>query len=211
MFHLLTLVNYPVFKNYSKPLRPRASPRTVIVGAVAIAGLLLTYLKYGPTLEWGALTFYFAILLAIAVVDIKHNLIPNRIVYPACPIALLLASFYPIGLAADRALPESFLYALLGGAAAFIMLFIPALVWAGRMGWGDVKFAGLLGIITGFPGCFVALALAILGAGGLSIVLLLLRRRQRQDNIPFGPFLSAGALATLVFGKTIVSWYLGLI
>ena len=79
------------------------------------------------------------------------------------------------------------------------------------MGWGDVKLAGLIGLATGFPGCLVALGLAIIGGGLLAIVLVALRRRSRWDVIPFGPFLCAGALLAMVWGEAIAKWYLGLI
>lgn len=170
---------------------------------------MLAYLKYGFSPQWGVILFYLSFFLVITVIDLKENLILNKLVYPALPLALLLTTFFPLGLAADKAPLDSFLWALLGGAVAFIILLIPALIWEGGMGWGDVKLAGLIGLATGFPGNVVALGLAIIGGGLLAIVLILLGRRKRRDVIPFGPFLCVGALAALVWGEAIVRWYLG--
>ena len=172
---------------------------------------LLAYLKYGFSPQWGVLLFYLSFFLVIAVIDLKEKLILNKLVYPALPLAILLTTFFPLGLAAGKAPLDGFLWALLGGGVAFIILLIPALIWQGGMGWGDVKLAGLIGLATGFPGSLVALGLAIIGGGLLAIVLILLGRRKRRDVIPFGPFLCAGALAALVWGEAIVGWYLGLI
>ena len=70
--------------------------------------------------------------------------------------------------------------------------------------------AGLIGLATGFPLVLVSLLLAIL-LGGLSAgLLLLLRIKKRRDAIPFGPFLSLAAIATLLWGQEILNWYLGL-
>lgn len=169
------------------------------------------YLKYGFSPAWGALLFYLSFFLVIAVIDLKEKLILNRLVYPVIPLALLLTTFFPLGLAAGKAPLAGFLFSLLGGAVAFVILLIPALIWQGGMGWGDVKLAGLIGLATGFPGNLVALGLAIIGGGLLAIALILLGRRKRRDVIPFGPFLCAGALAALVWGEAIAGWYLGLI
>ena len=78
------------------------------------------------------------------------------------------------------------------------------------MGWGDVKLAGLIGLATGFPGSLVALLLAILSGGVLAAILLLCGFKKRKDRLPFGPFLSVGALIALIWGSQICHWYLSL-
>lgn len=184
--------------------------RVLLVEVISGAAFLLIYLKYGLTPQWGVLVFYFSLFLTVAVIDLEHGLIPNKLVYPSCLVALLLTSFYPLGLAAGRAPLDSFLYSLFGGAVAFIILLIPALLWESGMGWGDVKLAGLIGLATGFPGGLVALALAIIGGGLLAIVFVSSGLKKRRESIPFGPFLSAGALVALIWGRLIADWYLGL-
>lgn len=70
---------------------------------------------------------------------------------------------------------------------------------------------GLVGLAVGSPLVFVALFLAIVGGGIVAAVLLLPRKRRWKENIPFGPFLSLGAMATLFFGENILNWYLKLL
>jgi leader peptidase (prepilin peptidase)/N-methyltransferase len=48
---------------------------------------------------------------------------------------------------------------------------------------------------------------AVLGAG-VGLALILLRRKGRGEPLPFGPFLALGALLAMVWGDTIVTWYL---
>jgi leader peptidase (prepilin peptidase)/N-methyltransferase len=78
------------------------------------------------------------------------------------------------------------------------------------MGWGDVKLAALIGLATGFPLVFVAIIMAAILGGIVAVVLLATRRRGRREMIPFGPFLAVAAMATLLWGSSILSWYLGL-
>lgn len=207
---LLPVLSYLILRGRCRYCQAPIPLRTFLVELVTGVAFFLLYLGYGLTIGWGILCFYFSLFLTIAMIDLEHRLIPNKLVYPACPLALLLASLHPLGLAAGRALPGSFLFSLLGGAVAFVILFLPALIWPEGMGWGDTKLAGLIGLALGFPGAVVALGLAILGGGILALMLLALKIKGRRDAIPFGPFLSAGALAALIWGKFIVSWYLGL-
>lgn len=203
------ILSPPIPQGGSRYCRARIAPRGILVQMVTGGACLLTYLKYGFTPQWGVLVFYFSLFLTVAVIDLEHGLILNKLVYPSCPLALLLASLYPLGLATGMSPPWSFLNSLLGGGAAFGILLLPVLIWKEGMGWGDVKLGGLIGLATGFPGGVLAIVLAILGAGIVAGVLLISRLKKRRDHIPFGPFLAVGAMAALLWGKTIAEWYLG--
>ena len=76
---------------------------------------------------------------------------------------------------------------------------------------GDVKLAGLLGLMAGFPLIFVALFIAIWAGGLVAVVLLVSGRKKRKEMLPFGPFLCIGGLAALLWGRQILAWYAGLI
>jgi len=208
---LIPILGHFLRQRYSHHTGARIPMRVLPLEVGTGIAFLLLYLKYGLTPEWGVMVFYFSLFLSIAVIDLEQGLIPNKLVYPACLLTLALASFYPLGLAAGKAPLDSFVSSLLGGVVAFVILLIPALIWAGRMGWGDVKLAGLIGLATAFPGSLIALALAILGGGIVAIVFVASKFKQRRESIPFGPFLSAGVMAALLWGKPIVDWYLGLL
>jgi leader peptidase (prepilin peptidase)/N-methyltransferase len=76
------------------------------------------------------------------------------------------------------------------------------------MGWGDVKMAALIGLVTGYPLIFVALVLAIILGGLVAIMLLLFKKKGRKEGIPFGPYLSLAAIVTLLFGTEMLDWCL---
>ncbi|HEY55572.1 MAG TPA: prepilin peptidase, partial [Dehalococcoidia bacterium] len=56
----------------------------------------------------------------------------------------------------------------------------------------------------------VALLIGIILGGLVAVVLLGLKIKKRREAIPFGPFLSLAAIATLLWGNSIISWYQGL-
>jgi len=156
---------------------------------------------YGVTPKLGIMTFYFCLLTLILVIDLERGIIPNKVVYPAAGIALIIAAFTP---------NPGIIKALIGGALGLVIMFLVALVFRGGIGWGDVKMAGLVGLITGFPLVLVSLFMAVVGGGIVAVVLLLLKIKQRKQTIPFGPFLSLGAMLTLLWGTSILNWYLQL-
>lgn len=164
-------------------------------------------------LDWslpGFLLFAW-LLVVVTFIDIETRRIPNALTYPLIPALLVL--MVAAGFAAGQ--PGRALSAVVGGAGAFVVLLLLALLPGGGMGMGDAKLAGFIGIGLGYLGYgFVVLGLFsgfFLGAFG-GIALLLVRARSggplRRQKIPFGPYLAAGGLLTLFVGGPLITAYL---
>jgi prepilin signal peptidase PulO-like enzyme (type II secretory pathway) len=144
-------------------------------------------------------------------IDLEHNILPNKIVYPAMIFAIVLAALGSIFGFEPRDIAETgfqlwIVDASIGGSIGFVLLLLPALFYRGGMGWGDVKLAALIGLVTGFPLVFIAMLLGILSGGITAVILLLSKLKSRKDAIPFGPFLALAAMATLFWGKDLLNW-----
>jgi len=169
----------------------------------------LAYWQFGLSAEFALAAFYGSLFIVLGVIDLEHWLILNKIVYPAAAVALIISIFLPQ--AAGSFLPwPAAISGITGGVFGFTFLLVPFLISRGGMGEGDVKMAGLIGLVTGFPLVLIALFLATLPGGLTAGVLLLLKIKKRKEAIPFGPFLSLGAIATLLWGNDLLNWYLGL-
>jgi len=152
----------------------------------------------GPTPELGIASFYWCLLTIILVIDLERGLILNKIVYPATAIALVIATFTP-----DLGIVKG----LMGGGIGLVLMLLVALLYRGGIGWGDVKMAGLMGVMVGFPGILVALLLAVVGGGLVAVILLILKVKGRKEAIAFGPFLSIAAMVALLWGNNLLAWY----
>ncbi|MBA2528753.1 MAG: prepilin peptidase [Euzebyales bacterium] len=160
-------------------------------------------------LDWALPGFllYAWLLLVVAVIDARTRKIPNRLTYPLTPalLALLAAAALLHGAPADG------VRALLGGLAAFALLLLLAIISPTGMGMGDVKLAAFVGIGLGYLG-WGHVVLGVFGGfllgGVIALGLLATRLRSRSDLIPFGPYLAAGALLTVVLGETLIQAYL---
>jgi len=141
-------------------------------------------------------------LILIFVYDLKHFIIPDKIIYPAIVVVFI----YNI-LQGPALLMRSGLAAIL--AAGFFLSIV--LVSRGRwMGLGDVKLAFLMGLFLGFPNILIALFFAFLIGAIIGVGLILAKRKTLRSEVPFGPFLVTGTFVALFWGDRIAQWYLDL-
>jgi leader peptidase (prepilin peptidase) / N-methyltransferase len=138
---------------------------------------------------------YAAFLIAIAVYDVRRQRIPNAAVYPAIAIALVVAFLRPDG--------AWWTFVLAGlSAAAFFMVLVA--VSNGGMAGGDVKLAGLIGLVAGWPGVLVAVFVAFAVGAAAGLLLIAIGRLGRRDPLPFAPALAVGAATAAVAGRQVV-------
>ncbi|MCX6722402.1 MAG: A24 family peptidase [Candidatus Staskawiczbacteria bacterium] len=164
--------------------------------------------------------FYIsAVLIIIFVYDLKHYIIPDRILFPAIIISLIYNLIPPIsGGDTMHQIIYSFLAAVIAS-GFFLIIFL--LSKGKAMGFGDVKLAILMGFLLGFPSILVALFLAfllgsIIGLLGsiIGVALMVIparaggEKKSLKSEIPFGPFLITGTFIAIFWGEQIIQWYL---
>ena len=145
-------------------------------------------------------------LIALSAIDLEHYILPNRILYPADAAMIVL-------LAAASAGEHdwgAFVRAAIAGAIAFAVFFVIHIVSPRGMGFGDVRLSFLLGFSLGWLGwgdVAGGLFAGFLYGAVVGVALIAVRVRGRKQQIPFGPFLAAGATTFVLFGEPIVDWY----
>jgi len=178
-----------------------------------ITGLLFAFLywKFGLGLELGISLIYASLLLIIFVIDLEHQLVLDKVTYPAMALALAFSFFWP-GLGVINALGGGALgrvvSALAGGTLGLLVMALPLIIYRRGMGMGDVKLGALVGLMSGYPLVFVAILLSVIAGGLVAAILLILGIKKRKDPIPFAPFLATSAMITLLWGQAIWQWYL---
>ena len=156
-------------------------------GWQAIAGMLLT---------WS--------LIALSVIDLKHQLLPDAITIPFLWLGIGLGLF---GIFAD--LRSSVIGAIVGYLSLWCVYHVFRLL-SGKegMGFGDFKLLALLGAWQGWQYLISIVIASSLVGSVIGIVLILVRGRDRNVPIPFGPFLAMAGWITLLWGNALNRVYL---
>jgi len=156
-----------------------------------------------------AFLYFAAISVALAAIDLDTHKLPNVIVLPSYIVVAVLLAAASVAAGDYSAL----LRAAVGCAALFAAYFVLALVYPGGMGFGDVKLAGVIGLVLGFLGwgtLVVGAFSAFLLGGIFGVALLIGKKANRKSGIPFGPWMLAGAWLGIFIGERSWNWYLGL-
>ncbi|MDP2664740.1 MAG: prepilin peptidase [bacterium] len=179
-------------------------------GVVFVALYNLVSLSFPQVLQAPYLFAVASLLIVIFVYDLKHYLIPDKILYSAI---LVSSIWYVVSGILDPLNTKYFILdtlpAALGAAGFFLALYLVSRgTW---MGFGDVKLALFMGLFLGWPNILVALFVAFTLGAAIGVALILLKKKGLRSQVPFGPFLIGGTFFALFFGEAIVNWYLGLL
>jgi len=203
------VLSYLLLRGRCRSCGARISPLYPVI-ELATAGLFAGVAAAFPRLLPASMMAAFVgILVAVSVIDARFRIIPNRIMYPSfVAFAVLVA----VGAVANQGIDAG--RAGIGLAAFGGGLLIVALVSPRGMGMGDVKLAGLIGLVLGSFGLsYVAVAAgAALLAGGLgSLATLAVTGGGRGRTIPFGPYLALGAVVAAFAAPQLSAAYLRLL
>jgi len=166
----------------------------------------------GPAEGWNflytGLLFYVAsALIIIFVYDLKHYLIPDKILFPAIVTTFLYRLFgiWDLGFGNSAGFSNFILAAIIASGFFFIIWLVSGGKW---MGFGDVKLAVLMGFLLGLPNVLVALFLAFFFGAIIGLILMVFNKKSLKSEIPFGPFLIVGTFLAMTWGSQIIHWYL---
>ena len=173
----------------------------VELGTGVLTLLVLFHLRGVLSGHLAGVLFYLLItyaLIAIFVSDMLYFTVPDEVVWSAIGISFL------------RILVTGHWSLVIPGLLSGLFFLALVLATKGRgMGLGDVKLAGLMGLVLGYPKIIIALYLAFLTGAVVGVILILLRKKHFGEHIPFGPFLCTATIISLFWGEII--WKQGLV
>lgn len=202
----------------------------LVEGITAILSLLL-FIRFGPSLQYVIYFAFTAALVVITVIDLYHQIIPNEISLPGIPAGLLASWFLPnpalldgllrglvfqaarigVNLSNHAAFVDALLGIVLGGGS--LLLVIQLYYWlrkAEGMGGGDVKLLAMVGAFLGWKAVIVTIIFSSFIGSIVGVTLMVWKGKDLKYAIPYGPFLSLGAVMALFYGEGLILWYLTL-
>lgn len=149
-------------------------------------------------------------LVAISLIDVDHQIIPDSIVLPLMWVGLIMSLFHP--LAGAETLFVSPRDAIIGALAGYLSLWsvyqlFKLVTGKEGMGYGDFKLLAALGAWLGWQTLHIIILMSAVVGAVVGIAMILLRGRDRQLPIPFGPYLAAAGWITMLYGESISKAY----
>src|SRR5437588_780173 len=152
-------------------------------------------------------------LIALAFIDIDHQLLPDSLTLPLLWLGLLLSLWGgQAGVSPPPVGVRSSLIGAMAGYASLWSVYHLFLLLTGKegMGYGDFKLFAALGAWLGWQMLLPIILMAAAVGSVVGIALIALRGRERSTPIAFGPFLAAAGWLMLMFGQPLLAAYLGL-
>ena len=174
----------------------------LVEGITALSSLLL-FLTFGPSLSYLIYFAFVAALIVITVIDLYHQIIPDVISLPGIGVGLLASLLLP-----HITFFNSLLGILLGGGSLFLVATVYQWLFKREgMGGGDVKLLAMIGAFLGWKAIILTILFGSFIGSITGILIILLKGKDFKYAIPFGPFLSMGAVFSLFYGEKIIQWY----
>ncbi|MEZ3136021.1 A24 family peptidase [Stutzerimonas kunmingensis] len=200
----IPLVSWLALRGKCSSCRAPISSRYPLVELAC--GLLSGYVAwhFGFTWQAGAMLLLTWGLVAMSMIDIDHQLLPDSLVLPLLWLGLILNSF---------GLFVSLESALWGAVAGYLSLW--SVYWLFKlvtgkegMGYGDFKLLAMLGAWGGWQVLPLTILLSSVVGAVLGTILLRVQRAESGTPIPFGPYLAIAGWIALLWGDRITESYL---
>jgi len=219
------ILSYVLLRGHCRRCGKKISARYPLIEALSGVVSVLLYFKFGWNVEWAIYLAFSAAMIVLAFIDFDHRILPDPItlngiwlgvlasVYLAQPSPLVARLLRTIGLEVTNArviaLVASLIGALVGGgllwgvAEAYLRL-----RGIEGMGFGDVKMMAAVGAFLGAPLALLTIMIGSLLGSVIGLIFIRFAGKTRQYELPFGTFLAAAAIVSVLYGEDVVRWYI---
>jgi len=202
-FENIPLISYLALRGKCSACKARISPRYPLLEFLTAVFFVITIWHFGPTLQGLSALFLTAMLIAMAGIDIDHQLLPDSMTIPLMWAGILI-SFWSI----HTGLADS----VTGAIAGYLVLW--AIYHAFRlltgkegMGYGDFKLLAALGAWMGWQMLPLVVLLSSVAGAVTGLALMATGRMNKDKPMPFGPFIAIAGWIALIWGEQIIDFY----
>lgn len=200
----IPLLSYAFLRGRCSACKSRISPRYPLVEATTACMFLLAALVFGPTPQALSAIVLTGLLIALAGIDIDHQLLPDDLTYFVLWSGLFLSLF---NVYCD---PVSSIIGALAGYLSLWSVYHLFRLLTGKegMGYGDFKLLAALGAWTGWQMLPLIILLSSLVGAVTGIAMIVFKQHRSSQPLPFGPFIALAGWIALLWGDKIVNAYL---
>lgn len=201
-FDNLPVISFIWLRGRCRQCQNKISWQYILVELATAIIFTWLYFSFGLSVKFLATALFSCFLLVIFVYDLKHRLILDQVTLPAMAFGFLANLYLGLGFW------NLILAAVIGSSFFALQFFVSQGRWVGG---GDIRLGALMGFMLGWKFLLVALFLAYVGGSIVGLALIGLKRKEMSSAIAFGPFLTLATFITLIYGSSLLSWYLNLL
>ena len=210
-FENIPVLSYLVLKGRCSACKAPISARYPLVEILTAVASAVVAWRFGPGWVCSLALIVTWSLVALTVIDLDHKLLPDIITLPLLWLGLLV-SLAGLSWEGQPAFADM-RSAIIGAAAGYLSLWLVyhlfrLLTGKEGMGYGDFKLLGALGAWLGWQGLPLTILLSTAVGATLGVILIIAGKRDRQTQIPFGPYLAAAGWIAMLWGQDITRAYL---
>ena len=207
--HNIPLISYFWLKGLCAFCGKKISPRYPVMEIATVLASLGVAWTFGPTWQTLLALFFTWALLALAVIDIESQLLPDSITLPLLWVGILISLFQPYGWALFADLRSSVIGSVVGYLSLWGVSQVFKLV-TGRegMGHGDFKFLAAIGAWLGWQILPLVILIATFAGTIVGITMMIISNWSRTTRVSFGPYLAGAGWTSLLFKDQLMDMYL---
>lgn len=199
-FDNMPLISFIILKGKCRDCGAKISWRYPLVELITAVLSLLLFLQFGLTLRFLIFFVFTSVLIVIAFIDLDHRIIPDILTLPGIPIFFLLAVFI-----VKVPWLEALIGLAVGGGILFAIAFGYELISKREgMGGGDIKLLAMIGGFLGWKSLLFVLLVSSFFGALVGITAMIIKKQDMKYAVPFGPFLSAAAVAYFFWGDVFI-------
>ena len=207
---LIPIISFVLLKGHCRYCHKKISLEYPLVelatAVIFIAIYLSTFFHIQPEPQLSIINyqllinlFIASILIIVFIYDLKHYLILDKVIVPAIVIVFIANVF----------LNKSWLGMLISAFAISVFFLLQFLISKGKwIGLGDLRLGFFMGVVLGWPNALAALFLAYILGSIISVILVLIKAKNWQSQIPFACFLCPATFIVMLWGSQLLQWYL---
>jgi leader peptidase (prepilin peptidase)/N-methyltransferase len=200
----IPLVSFMILKGRCRKCRAPISLRYPLVEFLMGLFSLILLLRFGISALYLIYLAFFASLALVSFIDLSHRIIPDVISLPGIVIGLVISFLHP-----QLSIKDSLIGVLLGGGILYVVASVYHLVTKREgMGGGDIKLLAMIGAFIGWKGILFTILCSSFIGSVVGVVLMFISSANSKYAVPFGPFLSLGAIIYVLWGEALITWYL---
>ncbi len=210
----IPIVSYILLGGKCRDCGARISRRYPFIELLTAVVCLVLYRKLGLSFEFFVTLVFAALLIVISFIDLDHQIIPDILSIGGLAAGLFFAIFRPVfkELYPKFNILDSLYGVLLGGGVLFLIaLGYKYIAKREGMGGGDIKLLAMIGSFAGIKGVVFSLMAGSIFGTIVGIPAMMIKGENTKYAIPFGPFLSLGALLYVFKGNMLIQFFLNIL